>query len=243
MLVPLAPRSSAARETYFRLREAILSGAMPPGSRVYERRVADQLGVSRTPVREALKVLEAEELVVSLGGGGAQVREVTAAEVRDTYTVRALLEAHAARLASERISAQQIRELQRLNGRMRQIVDRAGMDEAQQVSRLAELNADFHKLVVAAAGNRILPRVLQTLIDTPLYARAYFWFTPERRIASIDDHDRLTELLAARDADAAERLWSEHLLHGRDWILEGLEAEAGDDDRAASAVDSGQRPA
>ena len=105
MLEPLPKRSSTVREVHQRLRSAIVSGALAPEARLYEQRIAAELGVSRTPVREALAMLDAEDLVVAGRTGGTIVRRVSVDEVRETYEVRAVVEGHAARLAAERITA------------------------------------------------------------------------------------------------------------------------------------------
>jgi DNA-binding GntR family transcriptional regulator len=205
------------------LRSAILSGALEPDSRLYEHRIAAELGVSRTPVREALAMLEAEELVVSVPGKGSVVRRITPDEVRETYDVRAVLEGHAASLAAERIRAPELAKLRRLARDMRRALARAYPSEDRRVDDIAGLNAEFHKTVAAAGGNRVLERTIEGLIDAPLYARAYFWYRDPGKQASFDDHERMIELLAAGDPDACESFWREHLLRGRDYLIEYLE--------------------
>lgn len=224
MLVPLPPRSSTARETYQRLREAILSGDIPPGSRLNERRLAEQLGVSRTPVREALAMLEAEELVVSVPGAVAAVRHVTVEELDHAYHVRALLEGYAARLAAERIASRDLAVLRGIDRRMARVLERSGSDEKARVRELAALNAEFHTTMAVISGNRVLERTLQSLIDTPLYARAFYWYSEQRKRASRAEHERMIELLESRDVELAAHFWSEHVLRGRDAVLEGLES-------------------
>ena len=229
MLVPLPSRNSSTRETYLTLRKAILSGALPPEWRLYEHRIGAELGVSRTPVREALAMLEAEELVVSVPNRGTLVRRITVDEVKETYDVRAVLEGHAARLAAGRISAAELARLRRLARDMRRALARNYPSEDRRVDDLASLNAEFHMTVVTVAGNRVLQRTIESLIDAPLYARAYFWYKDPLKQASFDDHERMIELLAAGDPDACERFWAEHLRRGRDYLIDYLRdaAEAG----------------
>src|SRR5580765_5135655 len=124
MLEPLPKRSSTVREVHQRLRSAIVSGALAPEVRLYEQRIAAELGVSRTPVREALAMLDAEDLVVAGRTGGTIVRRVSVDEVRETYEVRAVVEGHAARLAAERITADQLGVLGRLDERIKPAMDR-----------------------------------------------------------------------------------------------------------------------
>lgn len=226
MLGPLPSRGSNARETYLRLRDAILSGSFAPGARLYERQVGAELGVSRTPVREALAMLEAEELVVSVPNRGTVVRRVSPAEVRETYEVRRVLEGFAARLAARRITRGEILRLRRLNRAMARALGPAYSSEGEHVGELARLNAEFHEFIAAVAGNRVLERTLASLIQAPLYARAFFWYSDPRKRASIEEHERLVEALERGDARGSERLWQAHLERGRDTLIEYLEKHA-----------------
>jgi DNA-binding GntR family transcriptional regulator len=200
MFEPLPVRGSTVKEVYQRLRGAIVSGTLPPDSRLYEQRIAGELGVSRTPVREALAMLDAEDLVVSGQNRGTIVRRVTVDEVRETYDVRAVV-----------------------------AMDRPHSIEDEQVRRLGELNADFHRTIGVAAGNRVLARTMEWLLTTPLYARAYYTYTDPLKRVSISDHTCMIELLAERDSDACEQFWREHLYRGRDYMIEHLKTrEPGD---------------
>jgi DNA-binding GntR family transcriptional regulator len=222
VLERLPTRDSTAREVYQRLRSAIVSGALTPELRLYEQRIAADLGVSRTPVREALAMLEAEDLVVSMRNRGTIVRRISADEVQETYEVRAVLEGHAARLAAGQIDAEQLAALRRLDEQMNCLMRAPRSVEDEQVRALGELNAEFHRTIAVATGNRVLARTMDWLLTTPLYARAYYAYSDPLKRASISDHGRMIELLKARDADACERFWREHLYRGRDYMIEHL---------------------
>lgn len=222
MLSPLPTRNSSSRETYLSLRGGILSGALAPGYRLYEGRIAAELGVSRTPVREALAMLEAEELVVSVPNRGTVVRGVGAEEVQETYEVRAAVEGYAARVAAGRAGKPELAALRRLEREMERALARRFPSEGERVRKLADLNAEFHKAIAAATGNRVLMRTIGTLIDAPLHARAYFWYTEPRKRQSASDHARMIELLEAGDPDECERFWQSHLYRGRDSLIEYL---------------------
>ena len=222
MFEPLPGRKSATREVYLRLRDAIVSGALAPDMRLYEQRLAADLGVSRTPVREALAMLDAEELVVSESNRGTVVRRISYEEVRETYEVRAEVEGYAARLAAARISRGQLDDLKALDGQMKQAISGRGMPPEERVGELGRLNADFHQVVAKAADNRVLARTVGFLLNTPLYARAYHAYADLSKRASISDHGRMIELLATGDVDACEQFWREHLYRGRDYMIEHL---------------------
>jgi DNA-binding GntR family transcriptional regulator len=224
MLEPLPGRKSASKEVYLRLREAIVSGAFAPDMRLYEQRLAADLGVSRTPVREALAMLDAEELVVSENNRGTVVRRISLEEVQENYEVRAVVEGYAARLAAGRISRGQLDDLRALDEEMKQAISDRGTPPEQQVTTLGRLNAEFHQIVATAAGNRVLARTVQFLLNTPLYARAYHAYADLSKRASIFDHDRMIELFGTGDGDAGEQFWREHLYRGRDYMIEHLDA-------------------
>jgi DNA-binding GntR family transcriptional regulator len=221
VLEPLPERDSTAREVYQRLRSAIVSGALEPELRLYEQRIAADLGVSRTPVREALAMLEAEELVVSIRNRGTIIRRISAEEVQETYEVRAVLEGDAARLAAEHITPEQLASLRRFDDQMHRLM-RAPRRLEDEVTALGELNAEFHRTIGVASGNRVLARTMDSLLGTPLYARAYHAYSDPLKRASIADHRRMIELLEAGDAEASERFWREHLYRGRDYMIEHL---------------------
>jgi len=105
---------------------------------------------------------------------------------------------------------------------MKQAISGRGTPPEQLVRELGRLNADFHQVVAAAAGNRVLARTVSFLLNTPLYARAYHAYADLSKRASISDHGRMVELLATGDADASEQFWREHLYRGRDYMIEHL---------------------
>jgi len=224
MLDPLEARQSTAQQAYASLREAIVSGALKPDTRLYEQRLATELGVSRTPVREALAMLEAEELVVSVLNRGTIVRRVTSAEVKATYDVRAVLEGHASRLAAERIGADQLTRLRELDDEMKRTMRRKTAPADLHIRLLGELNAEFHKSIAAAAENPVLLRMILVLLSAPLYARAYYSYSDPRKRASIADHGRMIGLLESGDPEACEQFWQEHLYRGRDYLIRHLDA-------------------
>jgi DNA-binding GntR family transcriptional regulator len=142
--------------------------------------------------------------------------------VQETYEVRAVLEGHAARLAAGQIDAEQLAALRRLDEQMNRLMRVPRGVEDEQVRALGELNAEFHRAIGVATGNQVLARTLDWLLTTPLYSRAYYAYSDPLKRASISDHGRMIELLEARDADACERFWREHLYRGRDYMIEHL---------------------
>ena len=154
---PLAGSRLMADRVAHALREAIAAGRLRPGDHLVEQRIASELGVSRSPVREAIRRLELEGLIVGEPHRGARVTRLTVDDIRDLYVVRATVESLAARLAAPRLTAAD-------RDRLRQLVQ--SMESAARqhdMRKLSTLDADFHHVVGEACGNRWLIRILGSL--------------------------------------------------------------------------------
>ncbi|GHF32293.1 GntR family transcriptional regulator [Streptomyces mashuensis] len=174
--------------------EGIVGGRWQPGERIVERRIAAELLVSQTPVREALRELESLRLIESAPNKGARVRELTAADVKESYPVRAGLERVAAELAAEALAADPsaLEPLEREVAALRE-ADRAGDTEAQARHTVA-----FHREIVRASGNAVLLHTWESLgieVWTTLSIR---WLSPEPR-AHAEDHARIVAAFRDRD--------------------------------------------
>jgi len=199
------------------IRNAIVEGKLEPGRRLKEEELARELGLSRTPIREALLLLQAEDLVVATPNRGAVVRAHDAEELEDLYDLRALLEGHAARRAAERISRPVIAAL-------RASCDRFAAVEADDVSGLVRENLDFHNAILDAAGSARLAWMVRKVIKQPLVYNSYRWYSPEQMRISVRYHRRIVAAFAAGDADAAELLMREHVLEARDVLVAQVRA-------------------
>ncbi len=207
---------TASREAAELIRAAIVEGRLQPGERLKEERLARELGVSRTPVREALLFLEAEGAVVLQPNRGATVRRYTPAEIREAYDLRALLEGHAARRAAERITDEALDALTASCERFEAL--RAG-----EVAELARENHLFHHTILEAAGSERLGSMVRGVVELPLVYKAFFWYSPEQQRLSAHHHRRLERALRDRDARRAELLMQEHVFEARDFLVEELE--------------------
>src|SRR3954468_1534576 len=177
------------------IREAILDGELAAGARLKEDELAARLEVSRTPVREALRRLEVEGLVVHEAKRGAAVRSYSAEELDDMYRLRALLEGYAARRAAERMTPEVLEQLRASCRRFERLAGRRGAS----IRDLARENMIFHECVLLAAGDERLADMVRSVIHLPLVYRAYVWFTDDEKRASAWYHERLVDILAAGD--------------------------------------------
>jgi DNA-binding GntR family transcriptional regulator len=186
------------------LREQIVHGEHPQGARLSEGDIARGFGVSRGPVREALRRLESTGLVTVEPHRGAFVRTLDLDEVRELFEVRIALEAEAAELAATRLDAAGIAELRALN--------RAAGEEVARSGRSAAFDThDLHDLVVRLAGNQRLARTVAQVNAELRLARSRSGATGSRASEAVGEHDRLVDALCAGDGEAAREAMREHL--------------------------------
>ena len=207
-----------------RLRTLILTGEYGPEERLIEEQLAERLGVSRTPVRQALTMLEAEGLVELAPNRGATVRSFTVADVWDIYDLRAVLEGHAARRAASRIERAHLARLEELAIEMEGLDGRfAGHEE--EIRALVALNQEFHGVIVEASRNERLSRLINRTVEIPLMFKAFFWYTPHERVISNHYHRQILHALEAGDAERAEIVMREHVYEGRDFVIVSLKED------------------
>jgi Transcriptional regulators len=194
------------RELVFEaIREAILDGRLAPGERLMEAQLAEDLGVSRTPVREAIRQLELAGFVVMIPRRGAYVADISLKDVADVFEIRGALEALAASLAAERASDEEIEEMERL------LVEIGKAVEERNVERMIELDTRFHDHLYRSSRNERLGQILSTLREQIQRFRTQTLSNPARMRVALDEHRALVEALAARDAEAAARAAAQHI--------------------------------
>jgi len=196
--------------------QRIVEGSLEPGSRIVETRIAQELGVSQAPVREALRDLEQLGCVVHEPNRGCSVRAFSAEELLEAFPVRAALEALAARLAAERITSAELAVLDQLLERMRRAARDGDAHEQSQA------NASFHATVVRAARNRTLERQWQMLEP---YSRTYLTVSrPGIDLIQLSErHVPVLDALRRRDRAEAARAMEEHLLGAANLLREGTQ--------------------
>lgn len=219
--------SSAAAEL---IREAIADGRLQPGQRLKEEVLARELGISRTPIREALLVLQTEGLVEASPNRGATVRSYDLPDLEEIYELRAMLEGLAAARAAARISEEQLAALEASCDRFERLV--GGSD----VRALVAENAVFHEAILAAAQSERLAGMVRQVVVLPLVYRSYVWYSPEQASASYHYHRQLAYALERGDAQRAELLMREHVYEARDVLAQHLAAA---EQRAAAARTAG----
>ncbi len=197
--------ASVVDQVYIAIRERITSGSLARGARVHQEDLAEELGVSRTPVREALRRLAAEGLVEMRTNRGARVADIDQGGARGAYDARLVVEPGAARLAAGRRPSEPL-------ARMRAAVA-AQRRSLRSVERSFEANREFHLALVAAAGNEFLLQLAERLwvarIGATIYERQVE--TQERMVLDVGEHEQILEAIEAGDGRRAESLTRRHL--------------------------------
>ncbi|MCA2012795.1 GntR family transcriptional regulator [Cereibacter sphaeroides] len=197
------PELSQGQDAYRRLVLEIRAGGLVPGDRLLEADLAKRLGISRTPVREAIRQLEADGLVVHVPRVGAAVRSLDPGEVTELYEMRGVLEGTAARLAARAASDVEIEELGAINAEMAA----ARGDPA----RLYELNRQFHAALLDAARNRYLARSVAGLQKTLYLLGPTTLEEDSRAVSAVDEHEGVLAALRQRDEQGAELAMRRHV--------------------------------
>lgn len=209
--------NSLRGRVFRKLREDILSGIYKDQEELREITIGEELGVSRTPVREALRQLELEGLVTIIPNKGAYVTSITAKDVEDIYHVRSMLEGLCARWATEHITEEQIGKLEEVLVLSEFHVQR-GSGDTDQVS---ELDGKFHQVLYEASNSRILEHVLSDFHKYVQMARRLSVKKKERAEKSIAEHREILEAIKSKDAEHAERLANQHIMN----VMENLHME------------------
>ena len=218
-------RRSLHEELAEHLEEMIVTGALPPGSKVPERDLCEQFDVSRTPLREALKVLANQGLVVLETNRGARVSRITLEDVEAVFPVMGALEALSGELACTRITDAEIAAIEALH---------ASMLSHYQARDLAAYFADnqaIHEAILAAAGNEVLSSQYRSLAARIRLARYLANMTDERWRQAVDEHERMMACLRARDGTGLAAVQKEHLRNKFETVRAWLAANGHREDR------------
>lgn len=199
------------------IRVMILDGELTPGQRIPEQALCVRFGVSRTPLREALKVLSVEKLVRLLPNRGAMVVRITPREAEDLILVLGVLEAFAGELACARIDDRQLGKIRDMHNRM---VEHFHRDERRPY---IELNRSVHEAIIVAAGNEVLTEIYHMLKTRLSSVLSIARNPPPRWSEAVEDHRRMLEALENRDGPAMELIARRHSRHRIEMVREALD--------------------
>lgn len=199
--------SRASDRAYAAIRAHLLSGAVTAGEQLTEDQLAQITGVSRTPVREAVRRLEDELLLVRSDTKRLFVADWSRDDIEEMFTLRQMLECHAAERAARRMTQRQVAEMEAVNRALKDAIEQPAPD----VARFLEANRAFHEAIIEAAASPRLGQMLAKLVEAPVVVRTARTYSTEDLRQSARDHDELIAAFAARDAEWARAVMGGHL--------------------------------
>jgi len=199
--------SKASDRAYAQIKAMILSGALPPGAPLREEQLAEACGVSRTPVREAMRRLETELFVLKTDRQRSFVVDASPDDIADAFELRAMLESHAARRAATRISAADLARLREYNAAVKRSVEQDHPD----IPAFLEHNRQFHTTIIRAAASDRLASMLAQIIEQPVVLRTALHYDRENLRRAYREHDELLAAFARQDGDWAAAVMTGHI--------------------------------
>lgn len=204
-----------SEKAYHLIKEKIITLELPPSSLINEQSLMDELGLGRTPIREALQRLEMEGLITIVPRRGAFVADISITDLYKIFETRIFLEGFCARLAAQRATARQLSQMEDTVAQLEQA-------SGNGVKTLMDIDARFHQLLYQAANNEFLAEVLRRLYDLSLR----IWYLVLERIGDVHDsiaqHRGVVNALKAQDEDLAEALIQEHVIQFQQEIKDAL---------------------
>lgn len=213
-------RKSLGQYVYENLKKAIVKGQLAPGSRIIESRVASVLGISRTPVREAIHKLEREGFLQQNPTGGFFVLGLSRSEIEETFGIRSVLESYAAKLAAQKHREADLEPLEK------KIIEYEEALRRGDIDALPGINTAFHDLLYGLSQSPRLIKIINGLKDQIFRYRQVILKINDMAQASNEDHRLMLSLIRERDAEGVEKVVREHILRGQEVVLKTLEKQS-----------------
>lgn len=206
-------RENLGNQVFEQVKEIIVRGEIPAGKRMIESEIAASMGISRTPVREAVHKLEAEGLLQPLPRGGYVVRGLALPDIEETFEIRSILESFAAYLAANRHSGKEILPLEKKMEEFQRYLDRDNLKE------LTRINTEFHELLYALSRSQRLIKMINDLRDEIYFLRKIILRSVDMARLSNKDHREIIKAIKKREAKRVERLVRDHILRGKKFVI------------------------
>ena len=215
--IRVTKKKSLREEVYESLRKSILHGKLKAGQRLIEEQLAHQIGISRTPVREAFHKLERDDLVSRLPKKGFAVREFTKADVEEIFGIRSALESYAAYLATLHMAPEKISSLEK------NIDETERAMESGDYDKVVQLHTEFHNVLYKSCKSRKLLDMINNYSDYFYRYRGALVRTDNGFQSSTEDHRRMLEAMKKKDPRLVERIVRKHLGKGKDIVLKEID--------------------
>jgi len=199
------------------IRENILNGHYSPGERLTETRLMEELKVGRTPIREALRQLEAEGLITVMPRKGATVNKLSLKDVEETYSIGGVLEAMAASLSTPLLNKDRVKKLISLNKELQK------MQNENDLQNYCKINSEFHQILLENCQNRKLIKLVENLRKLIYRFRIISFAVPGRIQKSIEEHERILEAIQKGDPEAVRKAMEDHWKHKKEMLVKYLE--------------------
>jgi DNA-binding GntR family transcriptional regulator len=206
-------KENLGSQVFEQLKGMILRGEIPPGRRIIESEIALFMGISRTPVREAVHKLEAEGLLTPLSKGGYAVRGLTVSDIEDTFDIRGILESFVGYLAAKRHTEGELIALELKIDEFQQYLDKGDL------KKLSAVNTEFHEALYELSRSHRLIKMIHGLKDEIFFLRNIILNSEKMARLSNRDHKEIVEAIRQRDAEKAEGRLKEHILRGKEFVL------------------------
>jgi DNA-binding GntR family transcriptional regulator len=202
------------------LRDSIIKGELTPGQKLTEPELAERLGISRTPIREAFRQLESEGFLTVMPRRGAVVSRITRKEVEDFYELKSLLEGYAARVGAEKITEKGIEKLKRINEQLSELAEKG------DVEGFFHKNDEFHNTFISYCGNEKLLELRDVMVRKFIRFRLGKYSIPGKLMDSVKQHRNIIRALARKDGRLAEAVVLEHALLSGEELAERVESNS-----------------
>jgi len=219
-------RRFLGQDVFEYLKQAIIDETIEPGSRLVETKIAKMLGISRTPLREALHKLEREEWIEKIPSGGFQVVVLTRDDIEQTFGIRSVLEAYAARLAAENFTKKDLVPLEKKMKEFQKLVEKQEKNwDKKDYDKLQNINTQFHDLLYGLSQNPKLIKMINQLRAHISRFRKMILTQEGSATESFEDHAKMLIAIKKGDGEAVEKLVRVHILKGKDVVLNQFKAE------------------
>lgn len=215
-------RKSLGDYVFERLKEAIIHGEMAPGSRIIESRIADALGISRTPIREAIHKLDRAGYLRRLSQGGFTVVSLTRDDIEEVFGIRSILESYAARLATIKHKEEELRPLED------KIKEYQSCLEEGHIDALYRINTEFHDMLYKLSRSPKLVKMIGDLKDQIYRFRKILLSEEGMAKISDEDHRKMLKAMKMGNPDRVESLVKDHILRGQKLVLKKLKQDSGE---------------
>ena len=206
-------RENLSNQVFEQIKEMIVRGEITAGKRMIESEIAESMGISRTPVREAVHKLEAEGLLNPLPKGGYVVRGLDISDIEETFEIRSILESFASYLAAHRHSNKEIVPLEEKMEEFQRYLDKHDLKE------LARINTEFHELLYTLSRSPRLVKMIHNLRDEIYFLRKIILRSVDMARLSNKDHREIIKAIKKREAKKVERLVRDHILRGKEFVI------------------------